>query len=114
MTIRHAAATAAIVLSIAGTVLQTSPGDALAPSPTASSGDPHRAPVALPAAVTEDSCAAGVRRCVWDGRHRGNHRGRSFILTRRDGDFRVWYVRHRRAHRLIAAWCAKPTVDCRY
>jgi hypothetical protein len=39
----------------------------------------------------------GVRPCVWDARHMGNHQGRSFKITR-DGDLvRIW---HRRAHRL--------------
>lgn len=63
-------------------------------------------PRGLPHAVTEDACDAEVRRCVWDARHRGNGRGKSYILTRHRGDFLVKYVTHKRAHRLTKAWYA--------
>lgn len=71
-------------------------------------------PRGLPAAVHEDSCAPGVKRCVWDARHRGNRTGRSYMLVRAHGDFRVKRLTHRRAHRLVARWCQRPTVNCRY
>lgn len=67
-------------------------------------------PRGLPAAATEDGCY--VHRCVWDARHRGNHEGHSLILTRYHGDYLAQRITHRRAHRLIAAWCARPQVEC--
>lgn len=71
-------------------------------------------PRGLPFAIQEDGCVAGVHRCVWDARHQGNRRGRSFILTQYRGDFLVKRITHRRAHRLQAAWCARPSVSCGY
>lgn len=67
-------------------------------------------PRGLPAAPSEDSCYA--YRCVWDARHAGNGRGHSLILTRFHGDFIGKRITHRRAHRLINAWCARPNVGC--
>jgi len=67
-------------------------------------------PRGLPAAPSEDSCY--VHRCVWDGRHAGNGKGHSLILTEYRGDFLAKRITHRRAHRLIAAWCARPNVEC--
>lgn len=68
-------------------------------------------PRGLPHAYYEDACAGG-KRCVWDGKHQGNGEGRSYILTRYDGDYLIKYISHRRAHRLQAAWCARKTVTC--
>ena len=99
-----ACALAAVSCAIASAVMLV----AFVVSASPASGASHAR--GLPAAVTEDSCASGVARCVWDARHRGNGIGRSFILVRGD----VRYVTHQRAHRLVAAWCARPRVDCRY
>lgn len=65
-------------------------------------------PRGLPAAVSEDSCAS--HRCVWDARHEGQ----SMILTRWAGGYVAFPISHRRAHRLIAAYCERPTVECGY
>jgi hypothetical protein len=82
----------------------------LVPSPAVAG---ERFPDGLPWAISEDRCA-GVKRCVWDGRHNGNGEGRSYILVRRDGDYHPRYIRHRRAHRLQALWCQRPNVNCGY
>jgi hypothetical protein len=68
-------------------------------------------PRGLPYAPSKTECYA--HRCVWDGRHQGNG-GRSFILTRWEGDYVVKRIKHRRAHRLHVAWCARPNVQCGY
>jgi hypothetical protein len=67
-------------------------------------------PRGLPAAPSEDSCYA--YRCVWDARHAGNGEGHSLILTRFHEDFIGKRITHRRAHRLLNAWCARPNVGC--
>lgn len=67
-------------------------------------------PRGLPYAPTEDSCFA--KRCVWDAKHQGNGRGRSYILTEHRGDFLVKYITHKRAHRLHAAYCQRKNVTC--
>ena len=67
-------------------------------------------PRGLPMAPSEDSCY--VYRCVWDGKHQGNGEGLSLILTRYHGEYIPKEIFHRRAHRLIAAWCARPQVTC--
>jgi len=64
----------------------------------------------LPAAPSEGECYAF--RCVWDAKHAGNGKGQSMILTRWHGGFVAQPITHRRAHRLIAAWCARPSVGC--
>lgn len=69
-------------------------------------------PRGLPHAIREDACVYGVNRCVWDAKHRGNRRGKSYILTRYRGDFLVAYVSHKRAHRLAKAWCQRRDVAC--
>ena len=67
-------------------------------------------------------CVPGVVRCVWDGKH-GNAKageghalrnGKSYILTRYRDGFMAKPIKHRRAHRLIAAYCARPSVACGY
>jgi hypothetical protein len=68
-------------------------------------------PRGLPAAPSEDGCY--VHRCVWDAKHQGNGEGHSVILTRFHGDYIAKRITHRRAHRLQAAYCARPSVDCR-
>jgi hypothetical protein len=68
-------------------------------------------PRGLPMAPSEDSCY--VYRCVWDGVHQGNGKGLSLILTRYHGEYIPKEIFHRRAHRLIAAYCARPHVTCR-
>lgn len=67
-------------------------------------------PRGLPYAPSEDTCFA--HRCVWDARHQGNGRGHSLILTEYRGEFIAHRISHRRAHRLQAAWCARPSVTC--
>lgn len=67
-------------------------------------------PRGLPYAPTEDSCF--TKRCVWDAKHQGNGRGRSYILTEHRGDFLVRYITHKRAHRLHAAYCERKNVTC--
>lgn len=81
--------------------LTTTPASA-APDPVFPRGLPH--------AYTEDGCY--TKRCVWDAKHQGNGEGHSLILTRHDGDFIAKRITHRRAHRLQAAWCDRPNVDC--
>jgi hypothetical protein len=70
----------------------------------------HVFPRGLPAAPSEDSCYA--HRCVWDAKHMGNGHGQSMILTEWRGGFIAQPIRHRRAHRLLDAWCARPSVGC--
>lgn len=57
----------------------------------------------VPACRYDDgSLPAGAWRCVWDARHMGNGYGDSFVAFRQEsGDPRIWYVSHRRAHRLM-------------
>jgi len=94
---------AGVVLGVALVVPQTSAGAATHhPDPVFPRG--------LPAAASEDGCY--VHRCVWDAKHRGNGEGHSLILTRYHGDYLAKRITHRRAHRLIAAWCARPQVTC--
>jgi hypothetical protein len=94
---------AGVVLGVALVVPQT--------SADATTGYPDPVfPRGLPMAASEDSCY--VYRCVWDAKHQGNGRGLSMILTRYHGDFIPREITHRRAHRLIAAWCARPSVTC--
>lgn len=69
-------------------------------------------PRGLPYAPTEDSCF--TKRCVWDGKHQGDGRGRSYILTEHGGDFLVKHITHKRAHRLHAAYCERENVTCGY
>ena len=99
-----------IVGVLAAAVLTASPAGA---APSKTDGADHVFPRGLPHAISEDGCA-GVARCVWDGRHQGNGEGRSYILTRFKGDYLVAYVTHRRAHRLQALWCQRPSVNCGY
>ena len=68
-------------------------------------------PRGLPYAPSEDSCYS--YRCVWDAKHQGNGEGHSLILTRYKGEFIAKRITHRRAHRLHAAYCARPNVTCR-
>lgn len=68
-------------------------------------------PRGLPHAPSKHWCYS--YRCVWDGQHQGNWKGKSFILTRWEGGYLAKPIRHRRAHRLQAAFCARPNVDCR-
>jgi hypothetical protein len=96
-----------LIISSLAAVLLASPAGA-APSKTDSVF-----PRGLPYAISEDGCAA-VKRCVWDGRHQGNGEGRSYILTRFHGEYLVAYIAHRRAHRLQALWCQRPSVNCGY
>ena len=42
----------------------------------------------------------------------GNGKGQSMILTRWHGGFVGQPISHRRAHRLLDAWCARPSVGC--
>lgn len=51
-------------------------------------------------------------RCVWDGRHMGDKKGRSLLI--RGGGVDVGYkvITHRRAHRLIARWNNRPIPRC--
>lgn len=57
----------------------------------------------VPACRYDDgSLPRGAWRCVWDARHMGNGFGDSFVAYRSAGaDPRIWYVSHRRAHRLM-------------
>jgi hypothetical protein len=98
----------ASVAGVLAAVLLASPAGA-APSKTDSVERVF--PRGLPYALYEDECA-GVKRCVWDARHQGNGEGRSYILTRFKGDYLVAYITHRRAHRLQALWCQRPSVTC--
>jgi hypothetical protein len=68
-------------------------------------------PRGLPWAPTDSECYA--YRCVWDAKHQGNGEGLSLILTRFHGDYVAKEIFHRRAHRLQAAYCARPSVTCR-
>lgn len=68
-------------------------------------------PRGLPAALYEDECA-GVPRCVWNARHRGN--GTSYILVRRDGVYDSIQITAREALWLTNRYCARLSVDCRY
>jgi len=70
----------------------------------------HVFPRGLPWAPSEDSCY--TFRCVWDAKHMGNGRGQSVILTRWHGGFVAQPITHRRAHRLMDAWCERPSVGC--
>lgn len=99
-------ALAAVALAVLATLLPQTPASAAKVDPVFPRGLPH--------AITEDACVEGVYRCVWDARHRGNGRGKSYILTRYRGDFLVKYVKHKRAHRIAKAWCARPDVACGY
>lgn len=49
----------------------------------------------LPACKYEDGSGSG-RVCVWDARHRGNGKGKSFIKV----GSRYTFISHRTAHRL--------------
>lgn len=97
-----------IVGLAAGALLALPSGAAAAPSKT-----DNVFPRGLAYAISEDACA-GIKRCVWDGRHQGNGEGRSYILTRFEGDYLVAYITHRRAHRLHRLWCQRPSVNCDY
>ena len=66
-------------------------------------------PRGLPAAPSEGECY--VYRCVWDARHQGGD-GQSMILTAWHGGYLARPITHRRAHRLQAAYCARPNVTC--
>ena len=95
-------AVAAVAFAVLATLLPQTPASAARPDPVFPRGLPH--------AIAEDACVVGVHRCVWDAKHRGNRRGKSYILTRYRGDFLVKYVTHKRAHRLAKAWCQRPDV----
>lgn len=49
----------------------------------------------LPRCAYEDGSGSG-RVCVWDARHEGNGKGKSFIKV----GSRITYISHRTAHRL--------------
>lgn len=100
MKILLAAALAAAVL------VPTAPAEASAPQSPPDYVFVH----GLPIAPDEGECY--TYRCVWDAKHQGNHRGQSMILTRWHGGYVARPISHRRAHRLQAAWCARPTVTC--
>lgn len=97
-----------LVVAIAFAVIAT----LLPQAPASAAREPFRQGLAW--AVHEDACSPGVKRCVWDGRHRGNGVGRSYILIKARGDFRVKRISHKRAHRLAVRFCQRPTVDCRH
>ena len=61
-------------------------------SPAADAAKPVRHMVSC---VAEDG--GPVLPCVWDGKHRGNGKGKSFVV-RKNGD--IDYVTPRRAHKL--------------
>lgn len=84
---------------IAATILVLIAG--IAPLTTATALPAHvRAdlPRVAPPCINEDG--SGQRACVWDGRKRGNGKGRSIIFR---GD-RATFVTHVRAHRTVKRW----------
>lgn len=89
---------------------------ALIASPASAGGAPTPAdavfPRGLPWAPSEDACYS--HRCVWDARHQGNGEGQSLIITKFGRTFVTRPIKHSRAHRLQAAWCARPNVNCGY
>ena len=97
----------ALALAIAAIGTVTTDADA---APRIPSPPDHVFVHGLPAAPDEGECY--TYRCVWDARHQGNHRGQSMILTRWHGGYVAQPISHRRAHRLQAAWCARPSVTC--
>lgn len=38
------------------------------------------------------------KNCVWDAKHRGNGKGRSFICSKKG---KITFISHKRAHRLL-------------
>lgn len=99
---------------VTATLLATALALGVAPL-TATPSQAATYPKGLPSAVVEDACAFGVSRCVWDARHQGNGRGKSYILSRPAGsrrDYTVRYVTHKRAHTLVARYCKRPDVAC--
>lgn len=87
----------------------------LLPSPASAApefGPPPLFPNGLPKAINEDRCVEGAKRCVWDAKHRGNGKGRSYILTRYRGEYLVFPIWHWEAHELIDTYCDRPRVAC--
>lgn len=76
------------------------PADAR-PAPSPAPVPDHTAGRVAP--CRDDSGSSRRRVCVWDARHMGNGRGRSFYAYRNafGGDPVIRYVSHRRAHRAL-------------
>lgn len=67
----------------------------------------------IPWAIEEDACIPETSRCVWDGEHRGNGDGASYILIATpEGGFTPQYVSHQYAHRLAMSFCNQTDVNC--
>jgi hypothetical protein len=94
---------AAIILAIATVAAPTSHTDVPAPPDTVF-------PQGLPWAYSESECYSA--RCVWDAERQGNGNGQSMLLTAWQGGYIAQPISHRRAHRLQAAWCERPSVAC--
>jgi hypothetical protein len=92
----------AVIVAVAAVGAVTTDAHASTPDPLFPRG--------LPYAPTDSECY--TYRCVWDAKHQGNGQGLSLILTRYHGDYIPKEITHRRAHRLQALYCARPTVTC--
>lgn len=84
--------------------------EAHAQADTSSHADPVF-PRGLPWAPSVGTCY--TYRCVWNDQRQGDGTGQSFIQTRYSGGYLAKPITDRRAHRLQAAWCARPNVTCR-
>jgi hypothetical protein len=62
---------------------------------------------ARPCVTDEAGEGQPVVPCVWDARHRGNGKGRSFKVR---ADRTLVYVTHYRAHRLLFGTCSRDGV----